>query len=477
MADSGLPERALARSSRARRSRAVSSVQAGAQVGVVIGAVEGLLEAPVQFQLRRGAAFQVLELREGDLHGGVRQQRTAPVALQREQSLREGVRHIGADEVAAVIAQHLGHVDLRIPAERAPDGLVDIVVAAFGIGQEAGVGEGLQHAEDLRVIERPRVDAFALLGLGVGDVPIVHGELRVHGVGDVGVEADGVSLGDALAQFGQVDADLRAEDDAAEPWRLLVHQPEELLHPGRVEALRRDPHRGLGVILAQVGGLLFEQGHQVARLGVSGVAAGDEDGVDAGKLAEDFAPFAERRLHGGGVRVVGIHGRIPDPAFEAVLLGEARHLDHHLHGREGKVRAIGGIVGAGRNQLDGVGAEDGEVADVAFPHRDAPGVVGVGLGAVAQLMAAQRVFRRGLNIERAGKGDRIAAHFEGAQQAADAEEDAALVVADDLDAGRAAVVEGAQAIAFGGQGSAGRGALDGDDRLGRRRDSRRPTAR
>ncbi len=247
--------------------------------------------------------------------------------------------------------------------------------------------------------------------------------------------------------------------------RLLVHQSEELLHPGRVEALRGDPHGGFGVILAQVGGLLFEQGHQVARLGVSGVAAGDEDGVDAGELPEDLAPFAERRLDGGGLRVVGVHGGIPDPAFEAVLLGEARHLDHHLHGREGKVRAIGGIVGAGRNELDGVGAEDGEVADVAFPHRDAPGVVGIGLGAVAQLMAAQGVFGRGLNIERAGEGDRIAAHFEGAQQAADAEEDAAFVVADDLDAGRAAVVEGAQAIAFGGQGSAGRGALDGDDGL------------
>ena len=153
--------------------------QAGAQIGVVIGAVEGLLEAPVQFLLRRRAAFHVLKLRQRHVHGGVRQQRTAPVALQREQALGEAVRHIGADEVAAVIAQHLGDVDLRIPAERAPDGLVDIVVAAFGIGEEAGVGEGLQHAEDLRVVERARVDAFALLGLRVGDVPIVHGELGV----------------------------------------------------------------------------------------------------------------------------------------------------------------------------------------------------------------------------------------------------------------------------------------------------------
>ena len=36
-----------------------------------------------------------------------------------------------------------------------------------------------------------------------------------------------------------------------------------------------------GWYLLEVGGLLFEQRHQVARLGVAGVAAGNEDGVDA----------------------------------------------------------------------------------------------------------------------------------------------------------------------------------------------------
>ena len=70
-----------------------------------------------------------------------------------------------------------------------------------------------------------------------------------------------------------------------------------------------------------------------------------------------------------------------------------RHLDHHVHLRQREVRAVGGIVGARRDQLDGVGAEDREVADVLLPHRHVPRVVGVGLRPVAELMAAERDLR------------------------------------------------------------------------------------
>ncbi len=188
---------------------------------------------------------------------------------------------------------------------------------------------------------------------------------------------------------------------------------------------------------------------------MAGVAAGDEDGIDAGQLAENVAPLLKRSGDGGRVRVVPVHRGIPDPALEAVLLGQARHLDHHLHRRQGKVRAVGGIVGTRRDEFDGVGAEDGQVADVAFPHGDAPAVVGVGLGAVAQLMAAQRILGRGAEIERAGQSNGIATHLECAQQAADAEQHAALVVAGDLDPGRAAVVERAQPVALGRQPGTG----------------------
>ena len=59
------------------------------------------------------------------------------------------------------------------------------------------------------------------------------------------------------------------------------------------------------------------------RLGVAGVAAGDEDGVDAGQLPEDLAPLLEGELDGLRVGVVLVHGRIPDPDVQAVLVERA----------------------------------------------------------------------------------------------------------------------------------------------------------
>ena len=40
-------------------------------------------------------------------------------------------------------------------------------------------------------------------------------------------------------------------------------------------------------------------------------------------------------------------------------------------------------------------AEDGQVADVSLPLRDVPGVVGIGLGAISELVPAKRVFGGG----------------------------------------------------------------------------------
>ena len=62
-----------------------------------------------------------------------------------------------ADEVAAVLAQHVEDVGVRVPAQRAPDDLVDVVVAAFGVGEEADrlVGERM---ENRRLVARPRID-------------------------------------------------------------------------------------------------------------------------------------------------------------------------------------------------------------------------------------------------------------------------------------------------------------------------------
>ena len=70
---------------------------------VVVRAVEGLLEPPVAELRRRRRAFHRLELRQRDAYSRVGRQRTAPIALQGQQSLGERLRHAAADEVARVI--------------------------------------------------------------------------------------------------------------------------------------------------------------------------------------------------------------------------------------------------------------------------------------------------------------------------------------------------------------------------------------
>ncbi len=100
-----------------------------------------------------------------------------------------------------------------------------------------------------------------------------------------------------------------------------------------------------------------------------------------------------------GIGVVGVHRRIPDPDVQAVVGAEAGHPGHHLQGRPGEMRAVGVVVGAGRDQLDGVGAEERQLADVTLPLRQVPGVVGIRLGTIAELVAAERVLRRRGQIE------------------------------------------------------------------------------
>ena len=103
------------------------------------------------------------------------------------------------------------------------------------------------------------------------------------------------------------------------------------------------------------------------------------------------------------------------------------------------MRAVGVVVGARRDQLDRVGAEDGQVADVLLPHRDGPAVVGVGLGPVAELMTAQsRVPASSTGARARRQADGAAVEAQLAQQAADAEEHAALVGAGHRDVRRVA---------------------------------------
>ena len=86
-------------------SRPVSCDQPVADVGVVVGAVERLLEPPVEQVARAGGTLHLLELLQRRLDAGVGQQRPLPVPLQGQQPLGEAVGVAVADEVAAVLPQ------------------------------------------------------------------------------------------------------------------------------------------------------------------------------------------------------------------------------------------------------------------------------------------------------------------------------------------------------------------------------------
>ena len=161
------------------------------------------------------------------------------------------------------------------------------------------------------------------------------------------------------------------------------------------------------------------------------IAARHKDRVNPRQFLENFSPFVERERHRGRLGILPIHRRIPNPDVETVLVRQPRHGNHHLHRRQWKVRTAGVVVRPRRNQLDGIAAEHDEVADVLFPSRHVPRVVRVGLGPVAELVAAQPVRRRRRDIEVVWKRDDARAHPQAAEQVTDPEQDASRIVADD----------------------------------------------
>ena len=240
-------------------------------------------------------------------------------------------------------------------------------------------------------------------------------------MGDVRIAPDRIFRRNFRAQLRQRDADLRAVDHAAQPGRLPVHNLEPLVHPLTGEALRRHPHLSLGMELVQRLRLLFEQRHHVFWARMTGIAARHEDRVDARQPAVDFGPFLHRELDRRGIGIILVHGRIPDPHIDPVLLADARDFHHHFDFGQQEVRAVFVVVGTRRNQLDGVSSEDSQVADVLLELRGRPAVVGIDLGPVTKLVAAQRITRLCGNLQIVVDGKHLAFHAEMTQQIPGAE--------------------------------------------------------
>ena len=362
-------------------------------VGVVIGPEEGLLKPPVRLHPRRGLVFQLLELAQRGVDPLVGDQRSAPVAFQGHQSLRESLGVAVTDEIPAELPQHINHPGVRIPIQRTPHRLVHIVIATLGIADEPHRVR-LEQAHNRRLIHRARIDAFASLGDRKRGVPIRHRILALAGVGDVGIMPDRIGFRHRRTQLREAHPHLGSKDDSAQPFRLLhLEDLEEFLQPNAVEALRRDPHLGLRVGPVKRFGLLLQQRHQLLRRRVAGISSGDKHRIDPGKLSEHLRPFPDRRFHGLGVGIILVHCRIPDPDIEPVVVGQLRHPGHHPQRRQRKVRAVGVVIRAGRDQFNRVGAKDDQIPIVLLPGGQVPGVVGMCLRTVTELMPAQWVAR------------------------------------------------------------------------------------
>src|SRR5581483_110967 len=169
----------------------------------------------------------------------VGEQRPLPVSFERQQALCKVIGITISEEIAAILPENIGYIGLRIPPESAPDSFIHVIVAALRVSDEAD-RIPLEQAEDAGFVERPRIDNLASLGCRIRHIPILNRILRLPAVRYVRVMPDRISRGNSGSQLRQAHSNLRPEDDAGQPRRLLRSQEaQKLIEPGLTEALRR----------------------------------------------------------------------------------------------------------------------------------------------------------------------------------------------------------------------------------------------
>ena len=138
---------------------------------------------------------------EGGLDVFIGQQRAHPVAFEGHQPLGERIAELLADKIPAELAQNVDHWLVRVPAEAAPNELIDVVIDSFRVGQKADSDIHVP-AENIAFLRGPRVRTFASLGERISHVPIGDRELGVDAVGDVGIMANRKLLGNVRGHRG-----------------------------------------------------------------------------------------------------------------------------------------------------------------------------------------------------------------------------------------------------------------------------------
>jgi len=202
-------------------------VEPGLDVGVVICAVEGLLESPVELFLRRGVFLHILEEFQGFIDAVIFCQRADPVSFEGEEAPGEFLPVPGADEVRAVLFGDLLYVHAGVPSEAAPEDFVEVVVASLAVTYEADsifaeVGEYAGMSEGSGVYR------LTSQGFPEGPVPVEHGVGATCGVRDIGIPSYRVAWGEVFSEPWEGDGDCWSEYDASSHsglsfWRMSMN--------------------------------------------------------------------------------------------------------------------------------------------------------------------------------------------------------------------------------------------------------------
>ena len=167
-----------------------------------------------------------------------------------------------------------------IPTQRAPSGLVYVVVDAVGVGDEP-ITERRETVVDSRELGRAGVDGLASQRQGIALVPVRHLELRQLVMREVGVKTQLVGRGQSLAR-GSGGRAGRPDYQSGKPFRpILFNVVVNKVGLLAVEVLERQPNPGSGMNLSHASVDVLQEGQDQLGRVVARIAAREEEAGEA----------------------------------------------------------------------------------------------------------------------------------------------------------------------------------------------------
>ena len=255
-----------------------------ARVGVVVRAHQVHLPAPVRLELRRGG-LHLAPQGQRAVDAAVGGERAFPVALEGQETVGRAFGDDGAEEEPSVVEGDVADVGVRIPRLQRPQRLVEVVVDAVGVADEA-VGVRRERVVHLRVEHRARVHRLAAEREVERRVPPGDRVLGPHRVRDVRVVAEGIAPVEPASSLGNRIAAWTGHQ-SSEPVRLVAIDPrEQEVDLVAVEMLKRQPDLRGWMTALQACGDVGQVRHDQRRRVVAGVAAGQEDRIESRQVGK-----------------------------------------------------------------------------------------------------------------------------------------------------------------------------------------------